>query len=146
MSVQNPNIVELARLETGHYDFDFQLDSTFLTVQEKTELLGGLVHVHASLNLRQDDCDLTIGLNGKVQVTCDRCLDAMDVDIVVEEAIEVEENEKVLNLEWLAYELIIIHLPLVHCHPEGGCNPEMIALLQSHLCRTEEEPEDNNKN
>jgi uncharacterized metal-binding protein YceD (DUF177 family) len=72
---------------------------------------------------------------GQVQVTCDRCLDSMDVDVdIYEEEMELEDDPKQLDLAWLAYELIIVNLPLVHSHQDGGCNPEMDALLQDHLC------------
>ena len=50
-------------------------------------------------------------------------------------------SPKQIDLSWLAYELIIVNLPLVHSHQDGGCNPEMDALLQDHLC-AEVEDED----
>ena len=134
-------MVSLDKLEVGNYQFDFQLDNTYFSGIEKTELLGGMVNVKAQLSLRQDDFDLQMSVQGMVQVTCDRCLDSMDVEVNAEEMLEFEEGTRELDLEWLAYEMIIVNLPLVHRHPEGGCNPEMDALLQNHLCRTEEEPE-----
>ena len=134
-------MVSLDKLEVGNYQFDFQLDNTYFSGIEKTELLGGMVDVKAQLSLRQNDFDLQMSVQGMVQVTCDRCLDSMDVEVNAEEMLEFEEGTRELDLEWLAYEMIIVNLPLVHRHPEGGCNPEMDALLQNHLCRTEEEPE-----
>ena len=132
---EKSHIVALDSLELGAHVFDFQLDSAYFGEIENSELLGGEVKVEARLNLREYDFDLDIAVKGLVQVTCDRCLDEMDV------AIDAEENEwewddepKLIDLSWLAYELIIVNLPLVHSHQDGGCNPEMDALLQDHLC------------
>ena len=132
---EKSHIVALDSLELGAHVFDFQLDNAYFGEIENSELLGGEVKVEAHLNLREYDFDLDIAVKGLVQVTCDRCLDEMDV------AIDTEENEwewddepKLIDLSWLAYELIIVNLPLVHSHQDGGCNPEMDALLQDHLC------------
>ena len=147
MSEQKNNIIDLSTLEIGHYQFDYQLDSAYFATIEKTELLGGQVSAKAVLDLREDDFDLSIAVHGVVQVTCDRCLDPMDIDVDAEDVMNLEdegeesaEKVKTLDLNWLAYELIIVNLPLVHSHQTGGCNPQMDALLQDHLC-TEAEDE-----
>ena len=136
------NIVALDSLELGVHVFDFQLDNAYFGEVENSELLSGEVKVSAQLNLRQYDFDLTMEVKGLVQVTCDRCLDAMDVAIDAQETEwEWDEQPKLIDLSWLAYELIIVNLPLVHSHQEGGCNPEMDALLQNHLCAEVEDQE-----
>jgi uncharacterized metal-binding protein YceD (DUF177 family) len=135
-------IVALDSMELGAHVFDFQLDDAYFSEIENSELLGGQVKVEAHLNLREYDFDLDIAVKGLVQVTCDRCLDEMDVAIDVEEnEWEWDEEPKLIDLSWLAYELIIVNLPLVHSHQDGGCNPEMDALLQDHLCAEVEEDE-----
>ena len=135
MSEKTKNIVLLDKLELGEHLFDFQLDKSYFSTIENSELLSGSVDVKARLIIREDDFAVDLDIVGQVQVTCDRCLDAMDVDVdIYEEDLEVEENAKQLDLAWLAYELIIVNLPLVHSHQDGGCNPQMDALLQDHLC------------
>lgn len=135
-------LINLDKLEVGSYQFDYQLDSSYFQSADKSEVLGGDVACNAKLDLRERDFDLTISVNGTVQVTCDRCLDAMDIAVNVTEDVDVEQDTKELDLNWLAYELIVVNLPLVHRHPDGECNPEMEKLLQSHLCSTSEEPEE----
>ena len=136
------HIVALDSLELGSHVFDFQLDNAYLSEIENSELLGGEAKVEAVLNLREYDFDLRIAVKGLVQVTCDRCLDEMDVAIDAEESEwEWDEQPKQLDLGWLAYELIIVNLPLVHSHQDGGCNPLMDALLQDHLCAEVEDEE-----
>ena len=147
MSEQKSHIINLSTLETGHYEFDYQLDSAYFAAIEKTELLGGQVSSKAVLDLREDDFDLAMTVHGVVQVTCDRCLEPMDIRMDVEESVNLEDESeesveeiKTIDLDWLAYEMIAVNLPLVHSHQPGGCNPQMDALLQDHLC-TEAEDE-----
>ena len=142
MTTEKTHIIALDSLELGVHMFDFQLDSAYFDEIENSELLGGEVDVTARLDLRQYDFSLEIAVEGVVQVTCDRCLDEMDVEIDAEESEwDWDEQPKKIDLSWLAYELIIVNLPLVHSHQEGGCNPEMDALLQDHLCTSLEDEE-----
>ncbi|MBR1877421.1 MAG: DUF177 domain-containing protein [Paludibacteraceae bacterium] len=155
MSEQNPYIIDLSRLPVGVHRFDIQLDDDFFASIEKTEILGGKVSAQATLNLREEDYSLRIAVHGTVNVVCDRCLDPMPLEIDDEQEIFSEDEEDAnsdtfdhsasrhatVNLSWLAYEIACINIPLVHCHPEGGCNPQMDLLLQSHLC-DEPEPEE----
>ena len=135
MSEKTAHIVLLDSLEIGEHLFDFQLDNSYFSTIENSELLGGAVDVKVRLILHENDFAVDVDVMGQVQVTCDRCLDSMDVDVdIYEEEIELEDDTQQLDLAWLAYELIIVNLPLVHSHQDGGCNPEMDALLQDHLC------------
>ena len=142
MSEKTAHIVLLDKLELGEHLFDFQLDNSYFSTIENSELLGGTVDVKVRLILHEEDFAVDVDIVGQVQVTCDRCLDSMDVDEdIYEEEMELEEETKQLDLAWLAYELIIVNLPLVHSHQDGGCNPEMAALLQDHLCTALDEEE-----
>lgn len=141
MQANLENRVCLDRLEVGKHTWEYELDDAFFRSIEKTELLGGKVQAVAELNLGEESFSLVVSVRGTVQVTCDRCLDPMDIAVDTREELEMEEDTRELDLNWLAYELIIVHLPLVHSHREGGCNPEMAALLQNHLCCALEDPE-----
>jgi uncharacterized metal-binding protein YceD (DUF177 family) len=142
MSNRQEYIADLQKLNLGSYKYEFDLDDAYFAAIEKSEILGGKVRAQVVLNIRQDGVLMSVKAKGTVQVTCDRCLDPMDLPVdVSEDNIEAEEGVKELDLAWQAYELICVNLPVVHSHPEGGCNPQMDALLQSHLCSTVEEPE-----
>ena len=135
--------IALDSLELGVHVYDFQLDSSYFAQIENSEVLSGEADVEARLTLREYDFDLEIGVKGLVQVTCDRCLEPMDIAVVAEEhEWEWDETPKQVDLKWLAYELIIVNLPLVHSHQDGGCNPEMDALLQDHLCTDVDDADD----
>ena len=52
-------------------------------------------------------------------------------------------NEKMVNLQWLAYEIVSINIPIVHSHQPGECNKQMELLLHDHLCADPEPDEIN---
>ena len=152
MSEQNHYIVDLKRLPVGTHLFDFQLDSDFFSSLEKSEILSGEVVAKAVLNLREEDYQLNIAVQGTVFVVCDRCLDPMPLEINDEQEIwSADEeydpmvngkcpNSKCLDLSWLAYEIVSINIPIVHSHQPGECNKQMELLLHDHLC-AEPDPE-----
>ena len=148
MSGQNTYIIDLTRLPIGTHRFDILLDDGFFASVEKSEILSGHVAAKLTLNLREEDYSLSIAVHGTVSVLCDRCLDPMTLEINDEQEIFSEDeepneqmvNDKMVNLRWLAYEIVAINIPLVHCHPTGACNPQMDLLLHSHLC-AQQEPE-----
>ena len=141
------NVIKLDTLQPGKYCFEYHLDGDYLRSVEKSELLDGQVDAKAELHLRELDYDIRVAVNGTIQVTCDRCLEPMEIAVEAEDDMTADTQDespaqtKQIDLNWLAYELIIVNLPLVHSHQPGGCNPEMDNLLQDHLCTTEE-PED----
>ena len=146
-----PDSILLRALKPGPYRWDFVLFDDYLGGQAG-ELLGGRVEVKATLNLRATDYDLHLAVEGEVRVPCDRCLEPMALPVGVEETLFSPDEEGTpldeegqLDIAWLAYETIIVHLPLVHSHQPGGCNPKMVALLQDHLCTTDSPEDDDNK-
>ena len=151
MSEQSHYTIDLKRLPVGTHSFDIQLNNDFFASLEKTEILSGTVECKATLNLREEDYQLSIAVHGTVFVVCDRCLDPMPLEINDEQEI-FSEDEVVpdetgktidgkgtsLDLSWLAYEIVSVNIPLVHSHQEGECNKQMELLLHNHLC---DEPE-----
>ncbi len=121
--------LEPDRLEIGVHEYDYVLDSAWFKAVEKSEILGGEVRCHAILTVNEEGYTLSIDCQGKVQVTCDRCLDEMDVDIDVQEDEVESEDSKCLDLEWLAYEIIATSLPLVFRHPEGECDESVTKFI-----------------
>ena len=150
MSEQSHYIINLSRLSTGTHSFDIQLNNNFFASLEKTEILSGKVAAKVTLNLREEDYTLNIAVQGTVFVVCDRCLDPMPIEINDEQEIfsEDEPNDQMVNgemidLSWLAYEIVSINIPIVHSHQPGECNQQMELLLHDHLC-DEPDPEIDN--
>ena len=137
MSEQNHYIIDLKRLPVGTHEFDIQLDDAFFEGLEKSEILRGKVDCKATLNLREEDYQLNMAVRGTVFVVCDRCLDPVGIEINANDELMNDEPEAPndeLDLTWLAYEIVSINIPIVHCHQEGECNPQMELLLHDHLC------------
>ena len=145
MSEQSHYIIDLKRLPVGAHQFDIQLDDEFFKALEKSEILSGNVACTATLNLREEDYQLNIAVQGTVFVVCDRCLDPMPLEIEDEQEIWSEDDEeeknvnrqssnRQLDLTWLAYEIVSINIPIVHSHQAGECNKQMELLLHDHLC------------
>ena len=150
MSEQNHHIVDLTRLTIGTHSFDIQLDDDFFASLEKSEILSGKVSATMTLNLREENYRLNIAVHGTVFVVCDRCLDPMPLEIDDEQEIFSEDEEpitdnpsqvNVIDLSWLAYEIVCINIPIVHSHQTGECNQQMELLLHHHLC-AEPEPDE----
>ena len=149
MSEKSHYIIDLSRLSIGTHSFDIQLDDAFFSSLEKSEILSGQVAAKATLNLREEDYQISIAVHGTVFVVCDRCLDPMPIDIDAKDEMIASEslndepgalNEE-LDLTWLAYEIVSINIPLVHSHQAGECNKQMELLLHDHLC-AEMEPDE----
>jgi uncharacterized metal-binding protein YceD (DUF177 family) len=150
MSENDHYMIDLSRLPLGTHSFDIQLDDDFFACLEKSEILSGKVVGKATLNLREEDYQLKIAVQGTVFVVCDRCLDPMPLEIEDEQEIFSEDepndqmvNEQMVNLQWLVYEIVSINIPIVHSHQAGECNTQMELLLHDHLC-DEPEPDEIN--
>ena len=144
------NIICLDTLALGVHRYEFHLNGEYFRGVEKSELLGGQIDVKAELHLREMDYDIRVAVIGVVQVACDRCLEPMDIHVDAEDDMTADtldetpskhQNKREIDLNWLAYELTIVNLPMAHSHQHGGCNPEMDSLLQDQLC-TMEDPEE----
>ena len=156
MTELNDYIINLNTLKDGVHKFEYQLDDAFFSAIGQQEILGGNVHVELALTVLRGGFMLEIQIDGEVQVVCDRCLDEMTQHVegqenlpvrltnteADEDVVAVDPETGLLDTSWLLYELTEISLPIVHSHQPGECNPQMEEFLQSHLCTTEEEPEE----
>ena len=80
-------------------------------------------------------------------VSCDRCLDDMQISISTEKEILVKEgkgesddqiifvssSDYELDVEPLLYDLLILEVPYRKVHKEGECNEMMMAKLKELL-------------
>ena len=138
-------LLDLGTLALGQHVLEYTLDDAFFAGLDQDEILGGECKATVEVNARETGASLHISITGVARVTCDRCLDPMDVELepiedrellkLAEEdgeddhAIYVAESHPVFDLGWLLYELIAVRLPVVHSHAEGQCNAEMAAIL-----------------
>ena len=147
-------LLDLNTLALGQQVLEYTLDDAFFAGLDQDEILGGACKAIVEVNARETSVSLKIGITGVARVTCDRCLDPMEINLEPIEdqevlklaaedgeddnAIYVAESHPVYDLGWLLYELIAVRLPVVHCHAEGECNPEMAAILGQMSVEVEE--------
>ena len=146
-------MIPVSGLALGVHDFRFDIEDSFFADLDYSEVKQGTVAVALHVVREELMMTLTFNIDGKVRVTCDRCADEFDIPIQSEQVFfiklgseEVEESDDVAvvpadqhayDVRSLIYEYIILAIPIHRVHPEGQCNPEVLALL-SH----DEEPDE----
>ena len=146
-------MIPVSGLALGVHDFKFDIEDSFFADLDYSEVKQGTVAVALHVVREELMMTLTFNIDGKVRVTCDRCADEFDIPIQSEQVFfiklgseEVEESDDVAvvpadqhayDVRSLIYEYIILAIPIHRVHPEGQCNPEVLALL-SH----DEEPDE----
>ena len=143
--------LQLKTLSEGTHYHEFDLDNQFFADIEGPEINAGEVKAEIEINKTSHNIELNITLTGRVETTCDRCLDALWVDIDVEESLYIKfgksyseesddliiipEEEGVFNIAWTLYEFCALAIPICHSHAEGECNAEMMNILNQHSVR-----------
>ena len=153
MERDNEFLIPVSGLALGVHEYQFNINDEFFADMDYSEVKQGRVTV--SLNVVREETMMTLNfhIEGKVRVPCDRCGDEFDISIQSEQvfciklgAEEIEESDDVVvvpaeehayDIRSLIYEYIILSIPIYRVHPEGECNPEVLAML-SH----DEEPSD----
>ena len=151
MEKENEFLIPVSGLALGVHSFKFDIQDEFFADLEYSEVKQGAVTVDLEVVREELMMTLNFRLEGKVLVPCDRCADEFYIPIQSEQVFyikfgteEVEESDDVAvvpaeehayDVRSLIYEYIILSIPIHRVHPEGECNPQVLALL-SH----DEEP------
>jgi uncharacterized metal-binding protein YceD (DUF177 family) len=139
--------IPFAGLKPGDYRYEFEVNEKFFEeLGYIEEIIKGDFKINLLLLKHSNMLTLTFNIKGKTDVTCDRCLDFMELDVDTEQKLFVkfgdssyEETDDVLVLSHgeqeidvtqYIYEFIILAIPPVHVHPEGECDPEVIKKLE----------------
>ena len=150
--------LQLKTLSEGTHHYEFDLDNQFFIDVKGPEITAGDVKAEIEVNKTSLNIELNIALSGKVETTCDRCLDALWVDIDVEESLYIKfgksyseesddlivipEDEGTFNIAWTLYEFCALAIPICHSHPDGECNAEMMNILNQHSVREIDDDDD----
>lgn len=144
-------------LKEGRHGYEFVADNSFFEQFDSSEVKKGLVNIHVELIRHSQFLELLFEVDGKVTVTCDRCLEPFVMRIEhravlyvrfgektheeSEEMLILADSESELRLEQYIYEYIHLALPYQRIHPEidghSGCNPDMIEKLNAHTAKYE---------
>ena len=150
------------------YEFDYVLGDEFFESVDGPEVRQGEVSVSLSVVRMSSTFELNFHIEGVVSVTCDRCLEDMEVSVettnklvvtfgeayaeISDEQIIISEEEGFINIAWYMYEFIALAIPMKHIHDPGECN-EIMASKLKELCVDEineddedKEPDENRRN
>lgn len=153
MEKDNEFLIPVSGLALGVHSFKFDIKDDFFADMDYSEVKQADVTVDLEVLREELMMTLNFHVEGKVLVPCDRCADEFFIPIQSEQvfyikfgAEGVEESDDVVvvpaeehayDIRSLIYEYIILSIPIHRVHPEGECNPQVLAML-SH----DEEPTD----
>jgi uncharacterized metal-binding protein YceD (DUF177 family) len=150
--------IPLGGLKEGRHCYDFEINKEFFEQFEESDVKEGTLKAIVEADKRTSHIDLSVKINGVVNLSCDRCLgvfsqpvdcenrllikfgkihDESDPDIIT---VPVDEHE--LDMKQYFYEYILLALPIQRIHPEdengnSTCDPEMMKKLQEHIVNEE---------
>ena len=141
--------IQLKSLPMGTSVIEYHLDNGFFALLEDVDIQKGDVNVKVNIRKDSKQHELDFELEGKVVVTCDRCLEEMDQPIKTsghlivrfgkefkddgDEIVVVPEEQGIINVSWFLYEFVELAIPIKHVHPFGQCNQGMSSKLSEHI-------------
>jgi len=151
-------IIPIGGLKDGNHSFDFEIGNRFFENFEDSEVSKGDLKAGITLDKRSTHIDLLIRIEGKVEISCTRCLGILSWPVETENRLLVKygssmeeidpdiiylpHGENELDLEQHLYEDILLALPIRRIHPDDSegnstCDPEMMKKLED--LKTDEE-------
>lgn len=138
--------IDFASLTDGSHSFSYELKDDFFRSCGVEEFLGGEAWVEITADKSSEMLVTQIRVDGTVTMPCDRCNTPMHQPVHGEqrqvfvfsgedggdglELVSLAPGTREVNLTHYIYECIRLHLPIRHVHPEGGCDPEVMAILK----------------
>jgi uncharacterized protein len=144
--------IQFVGLEPGNHQFEFEVNDSFFEHFEFSLIQKGQIHVSVDLEKMERMMIFTIGLEGKVLATCDRCTNEFEYplsdnqQLIIklgaeyieesEDVVVIPETEYQFNLAPYIYEFIHLALPAQIIHPDdedgnSTCDPEMLRILNT---------------
>ena len=155
-------VIPLNGLTPGRTEFRRKVGKEFFESFDNTEILGSDVDVLVTVEKSNRYIGVDVDLKGHVTVSCDRCLEDLDLPVEASpkfsvkfggdasaseedlkegdrEIILLPDSNADLDLGQIVYDFINISLPMQRVHEDGGCNPEALKYLNG---RNERKTED----
>jgi len=141
-------------LSTGKHTFSFEVEETFFSCFEFSEVRKGELQLELLLDKQNSMLVLDFLIKGFVLLECDRCLEAYRQPLDVErrlyvkfgdafaeqtdEIVVIPAGESHFDVSQYVYEYIHLSLPMQHIHmddndPGKGCNPEVVEKVNMYL-------------
>ena len=138
-------VIACKGLKSGTYDFEFKVGGDLFEGEQDGEVKDGEFDVRVRMRKSGSFAELDVALEGFAVVECDRCLEDCRLPVETEssltvrfadgepdydgEVMQVPASEAEIDLTHYIYESIVLALPYRRVHPDGECNPEMIARI-----------------
>ncbi|GHS87413.1 hypothetical protein FACS1894201_08680 [Bacteroidia bacterium] len=137
--------LKFSGLANGVHVFHFETTTDWFRAYRYEEIDQCRVNIDVRLNKSERMMVLDFVFAGSITVSCDRCLDSLEIpvqhteQVIVnfgqttqfdEDAWMVSEKEFQIDLSDFIYETIVLQRPVSAMHALEDCNPEMINRLQ----------------
>ena len=158
MDTKQPYVIDCNGLKSGSYDFQFKVGSELFEIEHSDDILGGDFDVQVQMRKSGSFAELIVAIDGSAVVECDRCLEECRVPVSSHstlavrfadgepdydgETLYVPAAEPQIDLAHYIYESIVLALPYRRVHPDGECNPEMLARIAGTDCGDENQESD----
>jgi uncharacterized protein len=156
-------VIPFKGLKLGKHDFVFDIDDKFFDGFEGSEIHKGTINVEVILDKKASMLEFDFSLNGSVLVSCDVCLDNVEIPIEydtklfarfgdvteeqTDEIIVLSHAEHEINVAQYIYEFCHLSLPYRRVHPadkdgNSTCNKEMLKKLEEYIVHEDHEETD----
>lgn len=160
MSNERDFVINFGSLTTGEHEFEFEVDDSFFKKFENSIIEKGQVDVLVVVDKKDNMLMLDFTMQGNVIVTCDRCLEDLELEIegyneliikvgeaneeLSETVVVVSSKEHEIDIAQYIYEFITLIIPMRNVHDEESngqiCDPEILKEIDKHLIQDNPEP------
>ncbi|MCI5718215.1 MAG: DUF177 domain-containing protein [Alistipes sp.] len=153
MELEKKYSIAYKGLKNGLHEEDFDVDGTLFSAYESKDVKDGRCKVHVAMRKSETQLMLDVEIDGEVVCECDRCLEDCTIPVHYDGALLVHisdqageydgdnmwvsPEEEDIDLTQYIYESIILSLPYRRVHPDGECDPDMMARFTAAGSQTE---------
>lgn len=143
MELEQKYSIAYKGLKKGLHEVDFDVDGALFKAYESKEIKDGRCKVHVVMDKSDTQLILDVTIDGHVVCECDRCLEDCTIPVHFDGRLTVfvsdnqgeydgdymwiSPDEEDINLMQYIYESIVLSLPYRRVHPDGECDPDMMA-------------------
>lgn len=143
MELEQKYSIAYKGLKNGLHEVDFDVDGALFKAYESKEIKDGRCKVHVVMDKSDTQLILDVTIDGHVVCECDRCLEDCTIPVHFDGRLTVfvsdnqgeydgdymwiSPDEEDINLMQYIYESIVLSLPYRRVHPDGECDPDMMA-------------------
>lgn len=143
MELEQKYSIAYKGLKNGLHEVDFDVDGALFKAYESKEIKDGRCKVHVDIDKSDTQLILDVTIDGHVVCECNRCLEDCTIPVHFDGRLTVfvsdhqgeydgdnmwvSPDEEDINLMQYIYESIVLSLPYRRVHPDGECDPDMMA-------------------